>query len=1288
MSPTPRRAWQALLALLALACLAPPVHGAFINFDNCLDTGIINSSPLQLQWTPLFFDAKFNRSAPGYPLHVTVYGNVSGQQVEGHYPSPSAAQWTNPNLTFGKIADVGSDDKYSTLLANFKVLTYTAWDAEAQRFCPLLVNGSCPLGPYFNANDSDASTLPAFSIAHEFGGSYAFSTLAATLRVISGDKNAPSLACVSASITPDLGPSIKGALTWLPAAILILKGVATLAAAIWSPWGSSDLFRWSSNYGRDEDQLRLVTPGFGDCLQYIQFVTLSGALSLQYPGFYQPAVSQTSWSLLLFNSSFVTHGNGTQSLVDGIYKYNGTYGMTAMSQLIGMTTVEDVWACMAVWLLVIAAIVVLLCQLDFLARWVYRRITDTTEEDLQSKNLPFTLGNMIRLLFNYFILPIVALSLFQLVISGQAPKPPTSVVVMAVILLVIMIVSAGWILRVIFTTKPRTILFDDMPTVLLYGPLYNTYSDSAAPFALVPVFITFMRAVALGAIQPSGIAQIIVLAICEVILILTLNGFRPFQNQTSMNAYHTSFAIARLVTVLLSIAFVPTLGVTEAPKGWIGYAILLIHACVLGFGFFLNAAQTLIEVIARSMGVAGDAQTGAIRGSILNMRMLKKRQDRPNAGDRGSMTSDAAILQDTDARSNYAGARSRSMSVSSTQLLNRMGTNAAPSVHRLSGFEGYTGDGLSSPTADMENGQNGFTYVPGANGNGMKPVLSVKTDPERAEMYYRPPRARRTTNPLEPLTPGAKTRKSGADMDFPYQDAPELPVAHVRQSSYDDVNFVPGRDSPAPAYIRDRADSNENLPRPDYAVREVDQYYRGAALSDLPTRKLKTGPADPNGPAANAQTWFQKMRFGVKGKKLKEPSKGFEVVRSSRMLPKEFQAGDAVEMQTSPAMRDEAYRDSPPMGGGEAGQAGAGAERGGSPAAGEGSARGFGIGLDGTRGGAVAGGMPALRSSRETARSSVSDEQTDPWERGAAHAAQQPYSFPARYSPDSPRARAPSVRTESDYDRQPSMSQHDGASLYHDDRENRLSEAPSLGPIESFGALDMPSRFNSRRSAAGLESEDVDGGGRGWLRAVDDLTWDHERPGSAGQQQQQGLSSGGGRAPAAQQSPYDGYGQPSVRLVAGSPQQKQKQALRRHPSAPRQQAPAPPAAAAAAALPAPRAPPPPLSRHSSATTTTPASSSSLSQDPRDVFEGFDSGHASPADYHNSSSTRSAFPAGAPAGFMVPPAPHERPSSYASVSHHRAADSISRNSFGASAALRGASAEYFGPAASGATGSGQ
>ncbi|KAK3100844.1 hypothetical protein LTR53_018924, partial [Teratosphaeriaceae sp. CCFEE 6253] len=170
------------------------------------------------------------------------------------------------------------------------------------------------------------------------------------------------------------------------------------------------------------------------------------------------------------------------------------------------------------------------------------------------------------------------------------------------------------------------------------------------------------------------------------------------------------------------------------------------------------------------------------------------------------------------------------------------------------GFESFVtpgNDQVTSPGADTEG------YFLGAAGVGRAKSGTLSDKKEAEQTYYRPPRVRRTT--LEQLeTPGAKTRKSGSggSAEYPYQDSPDLSSSgtHNRAGSGGFTGY-PGRDSnsPAPAYFRDRADSNENLPRTDYAVREVDQYYRGAALSDLPTRKLKTGPADPNSPAANAQ---------------------------------------------------------------------------------------------------------------------------------------------------------------------------------------------------------------------------------------------------------------------------------------------------------------------------------------------------------------------------------------------------------------------------------------------------
>jgi hypothetical protein len=902
--PVNRRKWVVLKGyhslMLGLLCFmtifSTIANAALIPFDNCLAAGTISSNPRRLQWVPLYVDAKFDRSQSDY-LTLTLYGNVTGQTVQGAYPSPNDPDWTNPSSTFGKI--VNATGNFTTLFTKYNVLTYTAYNAPPTQFCSSLIGDTqCPVAPAFFVNKYDYETLPAFQVSHHFGSSYAFSTLDTTVSVVSGDTGAPQLACIQANVTPALGRSISGVLTYLPLVVLIFVAVATVFAAMFSPWGTTDPFRWSSNYGRDEDMIRLVTPGFGDCLQYIQFIILAGSLTLGYPGFYQPVVSHVGWSALMFNQSYVSHGSGFVNPQDGVYVTNGTYGLTHMSQLVGMSHSSDIWAGMVIWLLVVIAAVLTMCQIVFLARWSMRALSNNAKEDLRSKNWPFCGGNIVRITCNWFLLPVVSLSMYQLVLGAQSPS---YVIALAVVLLVLLLVFAGWILRLIFTTTPRSQLFDDLSTVLLYGPLYNTYSDDAAPFALIPALLTVIRGIAIGAIQPTGIAQLVILAICEVVFILTLHAFKPFHSPTSMNAYHTFFSSVRLTTLLLSVAFVPSLGVAEGPKGWIGYLILLLHAIVLIFGFFINAVQRIAEVSARLAGAGGDDSTGAAtRGglvTVFGVRQLSRRQKRPEF--RRSLTSDAAVLtEDADAKSVvYGDGRARSASGGSAILLNKQ---QRPGSRFSVPFD------PNSPDTDIETPyeRSTFSFLPNEERSaGKKPELGLNT--QAVDPYYRAPRQRRQTGEL--MTPGAKSRSSWMSADWSGKDFEETsPEQPSRRDSTAWPISSPQSPPPlasSPPYQRGEPSTDDpRRANVDYAVREVDFYYgvRGPALSSQPTRKLKTGPADPVGPASAASGWFR----GMFGAKRKEAGKGFEVVRSARAPPQNDEEGN-------PQSYPDHYMDSP-----------------------------------------------------------------------------------------------------------------------------------------------------------------------------------------------------------------------------------------------------------------------------------------------------------------------------------------------------------------------------------------
>lgn len=908
-SPRPGAFPTFLLLLFALLSVLPVASAVFIKFDNCLDPIYRNErNPVRLQFVPMHVWASFNTTSPRHGINVTIYGNVTGRSYSKQLPPPPPNDpenyWGNPNMTDGKINNVGDANLLSTLFSSYKVLTYNAYIQKPSPFCEGVINTQCPIGPSFDGNASNPATLPGFTLAHDFYSTYSFATFAFTTSVVSGDKQALTLACVSANITPDLGHTLSDALCYLPAAILALVAIATVFAATCSPWGSSNIFEWSSNYGRDEDLLRLVTPGFGDCLQYIQFIVLAGSLNLQYPGFFQPIVSQASWSVLLFNESLVSHGTGSRSLIDGIYFSNGTYGISRLGQFVGMSEDRDIWAGMAVWLLGLVGVVTVVTQLGFLGRWIHRKATNTQDGDLRGRNWSFTAGNIVRIVFNFFLLPIISLSLFQLVVAKHSPA---SVVATAVILLISVLGFATWIFWLIFTTRPRAHLFDDLPTVLTYGPLYNTYSDDAAPFAFIPVLLTIIRGIAIGAIQPSGIAQIVVLAICEVILILTLHAFRPFQSNTSMNAYHTFFSAVRLICLLLMIAFAPSLGVDEAPKGWIGYAILLLHAIVLVFGFFLNSLQTLIEVGARLAG-AGQDQRGGLT-TVFGKRQLSRRNHRQQ---RSSLNSDAAMLSHDENKQaiQLMNGRTRSMSGSSAVLLN--GPYGTGSQRASVGFDQFSQGG--DPSGGTSPGTPGtnvtpWSYLGGASGqSSRRPTMGATI--EASDPYYRQPRVRKAT--MESIAPGVQGRGPSTDVQHSHL-AENADRAEVGDSGEGPSSWT-GNRSITPAYLKmHRDDSDPALAErqkvTDYSVRESDFYYglRGPALSDQPTRKLKTGPADPMSPVSSATGWFKSLNlFG--GPKKKEKGKGFEVVRSTRMPP---QMMPLAEDDESPPGQHEPYHDSP-----------------------------------------------------------------------------------------------------------------------------------------------------------------------------------------------------------------------------------------------------------------------------------------------------------------------------------------------------------------------------------------
>lgn len=152
------RIWRLLIVLISTSWIAP-VSAVFIPFSNCLDERYKGNSPYQLQFVPYYLWAVFNTTESTHNLAIQVWGDVRGSGPGVSPPSlPNAndtAYWqSNSSNTYnGKIADApdSNSHKLTTLSNKVTVLTYEPY-SEYLEFCNQLVNGTCPLGPTFNAS--------------------------------------------------------------------------------------------------------------------------------------------------------------------------------------------------------------------------------------------------------------------------------------------------------------------------------------------------------------------------------------------------------------------------------------------------------------------------------------------------------------------------------------------------------------------------------------------------------------------------------------------------------------------------------------------------------------------------------------------------------------------------------------------------------------------------------------------------------------------------------------------------------------------------------------------------------------------------------------------------------------------------------------------------------------------------------------------------------------------------------------------------------------------------------
>ncbi|KAG0378965.1 hypothetical protein BGX24_002194 [Mortierella sp. AD032] len=140
------------------------------------------------------------------------------------------------------------------------------------------------------------------------------------------------------------------------------------------------------------------------------------------------------------------------------------------------------------------------------------------------------------------------------------------------------------------------LLFDDLGTLLKYGPLYNTLAQEGTLFFLVTLLVRFLWGLAVAMLPSYGVAQVAVLLVIELGYTLVIGVKWPFSESTD-NKFHLFLGIIRIVITGLSIGYIHEIEASPEIRELLAYIQMALHLTV----FVVMFALTLWNLIQACM---------------------------------------------------------------------------------------------------------------------------------------------------------------------------------------------------------------------------------------------------------------------------------------------------------------------------------------------------------------------------------------------------------------------------------------------------------------------------------------------------------------------------------------------------------------------------------------------------------------------------------------------------------------------------------------------------------------
>ncbi|EJT82176.1 hypothetical protein GGTG_02150 [Gaeumannomyces tritici R3-111a-1] len=482
-------------------------------------------------------------------------------------------------------------------------------------------NVSCYLASYPPNNTKPFDYGPKLMVKSQVdvGPLGVLPTFALRVSFESGPQGPKSPICIYAEITPALSDTIALAARIVPILIFVLVVVSGFLTTMYKQPIVVDMAhsRWAGQVPLQEHPesppARAILPGVGDCLLHLQFIFLMGALTVRYPGFYQPVVSKMNWAVLFSPSGPIGMQAVSDGVGDGIYWINGTLtgtdGISLLSQVSGTAMTTYVFWNMLLLAGLVAIAVALVLKISPMVPSIRAKFTASPDAEARPHQTAMrTTWNVLRVVFSYFLQPLVAFMTYQLTSNIL----PVWQLVLIVTLMVLVICGIAWV----STAAP----LNQLGTLLLggskkkYRSLHqgagndgqageatrHRWFDSRASFTIIFFVVAFMRGAMIGGVQSNPIGQLAIMALLEFVLLASTAILNPFP---SFALVFICSCLARLAVVVLTIIFLPQLRADIGTRMAVGYTILAIHAAVLLFACAVPAVLRLARVWFRNMAV-------------------------------------------------------------------------------------------------------------------------------------------------------------------------------------------------------------------------------------------------------------------------------------------------------------------------------------------------------------------------------------------------------------------------------------------------------------------------------------------------------------------------------------------------------------------------------------------------------------------------------------------------------------------------------------------------------------